>query len=35
MALNGDRAKLVIGPDPSRAPAQRAIATRRGFGCSW
>jgi hypothetical protein len=32
VALDEDRAKFVVSPYPSRAPAQRAVATRRRFG---
>lgn len=32
VALDGHRTQFVIGPDPTRAPTQRAIAARRRFG---
>jgi hypothetical protein len=35
MALDENRAKFVVGPYPSRAPAERAVATRRLIWCKW
>ena len=32
VALDDDRAECVVGPDTSRAAAQRAVAARRRFG---